>query len=155
MPGGLGGRQRRLIERKPISRREFLSVASITALLASFPSPIAAESRNGILYRSLGRAGEKVSMVGLGGRLNSAQQDRERRGPLALCDDLADERRDYRMRLAADPAAGPRNREEVQTAEPRAIAALLDKTTRAAQNGEFEEYRPHTTSTESAKISSG
>lgn len=62
---------------KPVSRREFLSVASITALLASFPLPVAAESKNGIPYRALGRTGEKVSMVGLGGWHIGMQDDEQ------------------------------------------------------------------------------
>jgi uncharacterized protein len=52
---------------KSVSRRQFLEVATITAMMASFPVPSAAEAREGIPYRPLGRTGEKVSMVGIGG----------------------------------------------------------------------------------------
>src|SRR2546429_2699283 len=51
-----------------ISRREFLGVAAASILLthAEQRSP-RSESRNGIPYRTLGRSGEKVSLIGLGG----------------------------------------------------------------------------------------
>jgi uncharacterized protein len=61
------GSNERSSKEKPVSRREFLEVATIMSLMASFPAPVAAESRNGIPYHSLGRTGEKVSMVGVGG----------------------------------------------------------------------------------------
>jgi len=51
-----------------ISRREFLGVAAASILLthAEQQSP-RRESGNGIPYRTLGRSGEKVSLIGLGG----------------------------------------------------------------------------------------
>lgn len=61
--------------KEPVSRREFLEAATITALMAGFPTPHAVESRNGVPYRPLGRTGEGVSMVGLGGYHIGMQHD--------------------------------------------------------------------------------
>jgi uncharacterized protein len=58
-----------------VSRREFLGVSAVTALTASFPPPISADLRNGIPYRPLGRTGEKVSAMGLGGWHIGMQSD--------------------------------------------------------------------------------
>jgi predicted aldo/keto reductase-like oxidoreductase len=64
-------------KKEPVSRREFLEVATITALMAGFPAPHAVASRNGIPYRPLGRTGEKVSMIGLGGYHIGMQHDEQ------------------------------------------------------------------------------
>ena len=52
-----------------VTRREFLSTLLTTSLLARVAGPDlwAAGAENGIPYRKLGRAGERVSVVGLGG----------------------------------------------------------------------------------------
>jgi uncharacterized protein len=51
-----------------VSRREFLGMTAASLLVAGSPNSAAeAYSRNGIPYRTLGRTGEKVSLVGLGG----------------------------------------------------------------------------------------
>ena len=59
-----------------ISRRGFLGFAAASILLAhvdhQFPR---SESRNGIPYRTLGRTGEKVSLIGLGGYHLGKQTD--------------------------------------------------------------------------------
>jgi uncharacterized protein len=60
---------------KPVSRRGFLEVATIMGLIASLP--VTAESKNGISYRALGRTGEKVSIVGLGGWHIGMQHDEQ------------------------------------------------------------------------------
>ena len=53
---------------KGVSRRDFMGLTAASIFLAQISPPVAAlESRNGIPYRSLGRTGEKVSLVGLGG----------------------------------------------------------------------------------------
>jgi predicted aldo/keto reductase-like oxidoreductase len=59
-----------------ISRRGFLGVAVASILMAHAdqPSP-RPESKNGIPYRMLGRTGEKVSLVGLGGYHLGKQAD--------------------------------------------------------------------------------
>jgi uncharacterized protein len=59
-----------------ISRRGFLGLAAGSILMAHAgqPSP-RPESRNGIPYRMLGRSGEKVSLVGLGGYHLGKQTD--------------------------------------------------------------------------------
>ncbi len=59
-----------------ISRRGFLGFAAASILLARAEqqSP-RSESRNGIAYRMLGRTGEKVSLVGLGGYHLGKQAD--------------------------------------------------------------------------------
>ena len=52
----------------PVTRREFLELAAATALLADFATHAhAAEGASEIPRRTLGRTGEKVSCIGLGG----------------------------------------------------------------------------------------
>jgi aryl-alcohol dehydrogenase-like predicted oxidoreductase len=59
-----------------VSRREFVSLAAASLLFAHMKQPIApVENRNGIPYRTLGRTGEKVSLVGLGGYHLGKQAD--------------------------------------------------------------------------------
>src|SRR5262252_8542530 len=52
-----------------LTRREFLGGVIGTSLIASLAGPelLAAGEENGIPYRRLGRSGERVSVVGLGG----------------------------------------------------------------------------------------
>jgi len=51
-----------------VNRREFLKLAAATGLVvATDPRSLAGETRDGIPYRSLGRMGEKVSVLGVGG----------------------------------------------------------------------------------------
>jgi aryl-alcohol dehydrogenase-like predicted oxidoreductase len=51
-----------------ISRRGFLGFTAASIFLAhADPASPPSESRNGIPYRTLGRSGEKVSLIGLGG----------------------------------------------------------------------------------------
>jgi hypothetical protein len=51
-----------------ISRRGFLRFAVASLFLARADKQVPqSESRNGIPYRTLGRSGEKVSLIGLGG----------------------------------------------------------------------------------------
>jgi len=59
-----------------ISRRGFLGSAAASIFLAGAgKDALGAESRNGIPYRTLGRTGEKVSLVGLGGYHLGKQAD--------------------------------------------------------------------------------
>jgi len=59
-----------------ISRRGFLGFAAASIFLAgASKDALGAESRNGIPYRTLGRTGEKVSVVGLGGYHLGKQAD--------------------------------------------------------------------------------
>src|SRR5258706_10758070 len=59
-----------------ISRRGFLGFAAASIFLAgASKDALGAESRNGIPYRTLGRTGEKVSLVGLGGYHLGKQAD--------------------------------------------------------------------------------
>jgi predicted aldo/keto reductase-like oxidoreductase len=61
-----------------VSRREFLGMTAASLLMASNVSQAAKlESMNGIPYRALGRTGEKVSLVGLGGYHLARQSDIE------------------------------------------------------------------------------
>src|SRR5260221_11937736 len=60
-----------------LTRREFLSTVLTTSLLAGVAGPElwAAGAENGIPYRKLGRTGERVSLVGLGGYHIGMQSD--------------------------------------------------------------------------------
>lgn len=49
------------------TRREFLEIAAGTVVSAGFGQTAFAETKNRIPYRTLGRTGEKVSIVGIGG----------------------------------------------------------------------------------------
>jgi aryl-alcohol dehydrogenase-like predicted oxidoreductase len=62
-----------------LSRREFLSTMLTTSLLAGVGGPElwAAGNENGIPYRRLGRTGERVSLVGLGGYHIGMQSDEQ------------------------------------------------------------------------------
>ena len=61
---------------KSVSRREFVSFAAASFFFTQLSGQAAgAEARNGIRYRTLGRTGEKVSMVGLGGYHLGKQSD--------------------------------------------------------------------------------
>src|SRR5215469_7420760 len=52
----------------PLSRRAFLGVSAATTLIAGLSPALAfAEKKGDMPYRTLGRTGEKVSLVGLGG----------------------------------------------------------------------------------------
>jgi aryl-alcohol dehydrogenase-like predicted oxidoreductase len=61
---------------KGVSRREFVGFAAASLFFTQLSGrATAAEARNGIPYRTLGRTGEKVSMVGLGGYHLGKQAD--------------------------------------------------------------------------------
>jgi aryl-alcohol dehydrogenase-like predicted oxidoreductase len=61
-----------------VSRREFLGMAAASLLIAGSPSGATKpDSKNGIPYRTLGRTGENVSLVGLGGYHLGKQSDPE------------------------------------------------------------------------------
>src|SRR5215471_17300494 len=50
------------------TRRKFLELSAATVVAAGIGQPTwSAETKNGIPYRTLGRTGERVSMVGIGG----------------------------------------------------------------------------------------
>jgi len=58
------------------TRREFIELAVATGFVAGLPGrALADESRQGIPYRILGRTGEKVSAIGLGGYHVGSQPD--------------------------------------------------------------------------------
>jgi aldo/keto reductase family protein len=60
------------------SRREFVGMAAASLLMAGTLNGSAAEERkNGIPYRTLGRTGERVSVIGLGGYHLGKQSDPE------------------------------------------------------------------------------
>jgi len=61
---------------KGVSRREFVGFAAASIIFAGVNQPIApVDTKNGIPYRTLGRAHEKVSLVGLGGYHLGKQAD--------------------------------------------------------------------------------
>jgi predicted aldo/keto reductase-like oxidoreductase len=67
-------------ENGPVSRREFVKAAVATGVLLGAGSPSWAaetETKNGMLYRELGRTGEKVSVIGLGGYHIGNPQEQE------------------------------------------------------------------------------
>ena len=59
-----------------VSRRQFLEIAAGASILASFPSYTgAADPKGEVPHRILGRTGEKVSAIGLGGHHIGRQKD--------------------------------------------------------------------------------
>lgn len=61
-----------------VSRREFLGMTAATLLMATrLSGSTKPDSKNGIPYRTLGRTGEKVSVIGLGGYHLGKQSDPE------------------------------------------------------------------------------
>jgi predicted aldo/keto reductase-like oxidoreductase len=58
-----------------VNRREFLGMTAASLLMAGGLNTVNAESKNGVPYRTLGRTGEKVSMIGLGGYHLGKQSD--------------------------------------------------------------------------------
>src|SRR5579862_8739216 len=59
------------IEESPMHRREFMKSAAAAASIAAMASMLPAEettpASNGMIYRKLGRTGQRVSAIGLGG----------------------------------------------------------------------------------------
>jgi predicted aldo/keto reductase-like oxidoreductase len=65
-------------ESRGVTRRQFLEMSAVTAFAAGTGSlSWAAEVREGIPYRVLGRTGEKVSLVGVGGSHIGQQKDEQ------------------------------------------------------------------------------
>src|SRR3984885_11177128 len=61
-----------------VSRREFLGLTAASFLMAgTLGSPATADQHHGVPYRTLGRTGERVSLVGLGGYHLARQRDIE------------------------------------------------------------------------------
>jgi predicted aldo/keto reductase-like oxidoreductase len=60
-----------------MDRRRFLQTAAATTLVASLQNRSAGEQANAVPTRKLGRTGEKVSIVGLGGYHIGKQQDEQ------------------------------------------------------------------------------
>jgi hypothetical protein len=59
-----------------VSRREFLGLTAASALMAgTLSAPATPDQHHGVPYRTLGRTGEKVSLVGLGGYHLARQSD--------------------------------------------------------------------------------
>src|ERR1051326_3184976 len=62
-----------------MDRREFVKLSLSTALASGVSQSLFAEKRGEMQYRTLGRTGEKVSIVGLGGYHIGVQQDASER----------------------------------------------------------------------------
>jgi predicted aldo/keto reductase-like oxidoreductase len=61
-----------------VSRREFLGMTAASLLMAGgLGASAKSDSKNGVPYRTLGRTGEKVSLIGLGGYHLGSQSDPE------------------------------------------------------------------------------
>ena len=58
-----------------MDRRRFLQTAAVTTLMTTLAKNRAHAETNAIPMRTLGRSGEKVSLVGLGGYHIGMQQD--------------------------------------------------------------------------------
>jgi predicted aldo/keto reductase-like oxidoreductase len=64
-------------ERGGVTRRKFLELSAMTAVAAAGSGSISwgAEGKEGVPYRTLGKTGEKVSLVGVGGSHIGQQKD--------------------------------------------------------------------------------
>ena len=63
-------------QKSPVSRREFLGMTAASLLMAGGLNAAATPDRKSeIPYRTLGRTGEKVSLIGLGGYYLGKQSD--------------------------------------------------------------------------------
>jgi predicted aldo/keto reductase-like oxidoreductase len=60
-----------------MNRRRFLQTTAVAALATSFDNPLARAEAGSIPRRTLGRTGEKVSMIGLGGYHLGMQKDEQ------------------------------------------------------------------------------
>jgi len=60
-----------------LTRREFLELTASATLLAGMTTASRAETKEGVPYRTLGRTGERVSIVGLGGYHIGSQSDEQ------------------------------------------------------------------------------
>ncbi len=58
-----------------LSRREFVGLTVGAMLVAGLPSSLAAEKKGDVYYKTLGRTGERVSAIGLGGFHIGKQKD--------------------------------------------------------------------------------
>jgi hypothetical protein len=95
-----------------VGRREFLGITAASLLIArSVNGAAKPDTRNGIPYRTLGRTGEKVSVVITG------------------CDSLP---------ILQQALSAARNFQPMDSSE---VAALLARTAKAAATGQFELYK--------------
>jgi predicted aldo/keto reductase-like oxidoreductase len=61
--------------RRNLTRREFVKLAAAAGVAMSVASACSAEAKNEMPYRALGRTGEKISAIGLGGYHIGTQDD--------------------------------------------------------------------------------
>ena len=124
-----------------VTRREFVKLAAATSIAVGAGSLAwAAEKQGGMPYRTLGRTGEKVSAIGLGGYHIGKQADEQGSIRLIRSDEPADFDGDHRDRHDGDSRASP-GCAHIHPVEQGTVARLLARTADAAAAGKYELFK--------------